>query len=150
MSDVFISYKAEDRVRVVPLVAAIQADGLAVWWDAQIGGGEHWRQAIERELDQARCVLVAWSNGSIGPEGWFVRDEASRAQRRGVYLPILLDLVDPPLGFGEMQALSLVGWNGSRSDKRYIAILASVRAVIGSAPAGVALPPQRTTHRRGI
>ena len=40
MSDVFVSYKAEDRKRVQPLVAALQANGLSVWWDAQIGGGD--------------------------------------------------------------------------------------------------------------
>jgi serine/threonine-protein kinase len=40
MSDVFVSYKAEDRRRVQPLVEALQADGLSVWWDAQIGAGD--------------------------------------------------------------------------------------------------------------
>ena len=47
MSDVFVSYKAEDRRRVKPLVEALQADGYAVWWDAQIGGGAAWRQTRE-------------------------------------------------------------------------------------------------------
>ena len=45
MSDVFVSYKAEDRRRVKPLVEALQADGYAVWWDAQIGGGANYRRA---------------------------------------------------------------------------------------------------------
>lgn len=99
-SDVFISYKAEDRQRLVPLVAALEAEGFSVWWDARIGGGANWRQEIERHLDAASCVIVAWSKRSVGPEGHFVRDEASRALKLGTYLPVLLDAVDPPLGFG--------------------------------------------------
>jgi serine/threonine-protein kinase len=131
MADVFLSYKAEDRRRVEPLVAALEADGLSVWWDPQIGGGTAWRQAIQRELDSAKSVIVLWSKRSIGPEGHFVHDEATRAQRRGVYLPVLIDKVDPPLGFGEIQALPLTAWRGDRSHPRYQAVLARVRKIIG-------------------
>ena len=46
MTDLFVSYKAEDRARVAPLVQALQADGYSVWWDADIGGGEEWRDTI--------------------------------------------------------------------------------------------------------
>jgi serine/threonine-protein kinase len=130
-ADVFISYKAEDRRRIEPLVQALQADGYSVWWDQHIGTGDDWRQAIERQLDAARCVIVAWSKSSIGPEGHFVRDEASRAQRRQVYVPILLDAVEPPLGFGERQATPLRGWRGDRSDAGYQAIHAAVRRIVG-------------------
>src|SRR5437764_12005971 len=90
MADVFISYKAEDRRRIQPLVQALQADGLSVWWDENIGTGDAWRETIEQQLDGARCVLVIWSERSVGPEGQFVREESSRAQRRGVYVPVLM------------------------------------------------------------
>ena len=40
MADVFVSYKAEDRPRVQPLVDALEGDGLTVWWDARVGGGD--------------------------------------------------------------------------------------------------------------
>jgi hypothetical protein len=62
MSDVFVSYKAEDRRRVKPLVEALQADGFSVWWDEQIGGGSAWRQAIETELNAAQGAVVIRSN----------------------------------------------------------------------------------------
>ncbi len=76
MTDLFVSYKSEDRARVAPLVAALEADGVGVWWDAHIGGGTEWRDTIESELNAARCVLVVWSERSTGPDGSFVRDEA--------------------------------------------------------------------------
>jgi serine/threonine-protein kinase len=129
MADVFVSYKAEDRRRVTPLVKALEAEGLSVWWDEQIGGGSSWRREIEAELDAAKCVIVAWSKRSVGPEGEFVQDEATRAKQRHVYVPVTIDKVRVPLGFGETQALALTGWHGSRADRRYQAVLAAVRAI---------------------
>jgi len=144
-TDVFISYKAEDRRRIQPLVQALQADGYSVWWDQHIGTGDDWRQTIERQLDVAKCVIVAWSRRSIGPEGRFVRDEASRAQRRGIYVPVLLDPVEPPLGFGESQATLLRGWRGDRSDARYQAILAAVRRIAGEGG-----EPSQAVSKQGV
>ena len=126
-TDIFLSYKAEDRSRLEPLVAALEAAGFGVWWDARIGGGADWRREIEQHLDAAKCVIVAWSRGSVGPQGHFVRDEATRAFKRGTYLPICLDPVDVPLGFGEVQALSLKGWTDDAKDPRLAALLEVVR-----------------------
>jgi serine/threonine-protein kinase len=131
MADVFVSYKADDRRRVKPLVAALEADGFSVWWDEQIGGGAAWRHTIEAELNAAKSVVVAWSKRSVGPDGIFVQDEATRAQERRVYIPVIIDKVHLPLGFGETQALHLNGWRGDRSDLRYQAVLSAVRRLAG-------------------
>jgi TolB-like protein/tetratricopeptide (TPR) repeat protein len=144
MSDVFVSYKAEDRRQVRPLVEALKADGFSVWWDEQIGGGAAWRNSIEAELDAAKCVIVVWSERSAGPGGSFVRDEASRAMERDVYLPIMLDASRLPLGFGETQALPLNGWKGKKSDPRYQAVVGSLRSIIEHKP----LPPQSHAKAR--
>ena len=131
MADVFVSYKAEDRRRIKPLVEALEADGYSVWWDEQIGGGAAWRHTIEAELNAAKCVVVAWSKRSCGLDGTFVQDEATRAQERRVYIPITIDKVHLPLGFGETQALPLTGWRGDRSDPRYRAVIAAVERLAG-------------------
>lgn len=131
MADIFVSYKAEDRRRVKRLVEALEADNHSVWWDEQIGGGSAWRHEIEAALNAAKCVVVAWSKHSVGPEGMFVQDEATRAQQRHVYVPVTIDKIHLPLGFGETQALPLVGWHGDRSDRRYQAVLAAVRRIAG-------------------
>jgi TolB-like protein len=130
MSDVFLSYKAEDRPRVMPLVDALKADSLSVWWDARITAGSEWREDIQEQLDAAACVIVVWSKRSVGPQGRFVRDEAARAQARGTYLPIRIDMVQPPLGFGELHAISLQGWKGDRADPRYHRLLSAVHATM--------------------
>jgi serine/threonine-protein kinase len=150
MSDVFISYKAEDRRRIALLVQALEQGGLSVWWDAHIGGGEGWRESIQQHLDEAKCVIVVWSKHSTGPHGDFVRDEATRALRRQSYLPILIDKVDLPLGFGESQALSLHGWHGDRSDRRYLALLTAVRAIVSGRPRPRSVPISTSVNRRTV
>ena len=151
MADIFISYKAEDRARVAPLVEALAAEGLSLWWDVHIEGGAAWRASIERELEAAACVIVVWSVNSVGPQGHFVQDEAARGQRRGVCLPVVIDPVEPPLGFGQHQALSLVGWRGSRRDPRFADVLAAARAVIaqGPRPTPLARAPRGRRRRAG-
>lgn len=133
MADVFVSYKTEDRRRVKPLVDALVGEGFTVWWDTQIGSGAAWRHAIETELNAAKCVIVVWSKHSAGLEGAFVQDEASRAQQRRVYVPVTIDKVVVPLGFGETQATSLAGWTGNRTDARFQSVLEAVRLHAGGA-----------------
>lgn len=151
MTEVFVSYKAEDRPRVRSLVEALEAEGLSIWWDARVGGGEDWRDMIAEQLNAAQCVIVVWSKRSTGPEGRFVRDEATRALRKGVYLPVTIDRVEPPLGFGETQVLDLSGWKDSRSDSRYQAVLAGVHSVLGrEAPPVTAAASRVQVSRRAL
>ncbi len=152
MTDVFLSYKAEDRPRVVPLVEALETDGLSVWWDAHIGGGDDWRDTILRHLEAARSVIVVWSKRSVGPHGQFVRDEAARALKRGTYFPIHIDNVGPPLGFGETQALDLTGWKGDRSNPRYQAMIGALRRRLGitAESAKIEQPEQSGVDRRKV
>lgn len=151
MSDVFVSYKAEDKRRVRPLVEALESNGYSVWWDEQIGGGSAWRQSIEAELNKAKCVIVVWSKRSVSPEGTFVQDEATRAQQRHVYVPVLIDKVQLPLGFGETQALPLTGWRGDRSDARYEAVLSAVTRLAGKGDRSASPATARTpVSRRAV
>jgi serine/threonine-protein kinase len=44
---------------------------------------------------------------------------------------VTIDRVQPPLGFGEVQAVSLSGWKGDSADPRYRAVSACVRSMLG-------------------
>ena len=133
-ADCFVSYKREDESRVIPVVGALRAGGLTVWWDREIPGGARWRETIVEQLDASNCVIVCWTDGAVGPDGGYVREEAERAKTRGVLLPVLLDRVDPPFGFAEVQALDLVGWRGNRSDLRCGHFVATARAIAHGEP----------------
>lgn len=134
MADVFVSYKREDEPRVAQIVAALARAGLDVWWDREIVGGASWRQTINEKLDAAKCVIVVWSEASVSPAGEFVHDEAGRAKRRGVLLPLCIDRVDAPIGFGETQTLNLVGWKGNDRDPRFADVRDAVQAIVAGGP----------------
>lgn len=148
MSEVFVSYKREDEARVARLVKALEGTGLSVWWDRGLAAGESWRAQIQAALDAAKCVIVVWTEGSVGPAGDFVRDEAGRAMRRGVLVPVRLDKVPPPLGFGEIQAIDLTRWKGSSRDPFFQDLTAAVAAKLEGRPVPPAKGPMKRLMRR--
>src|SRR3954469_17397423 len=99
MSHVFVSYKREDEVRAGRLARALEAEGLTVWWDRGLPGGESWHRNIEEKLTTAGCVVVVWSSHSAGAEGGYVREEARRGLARNILVPVLIDKLEHlPLG----------------------------------------------------
>ena len=144
MNEVFVSYKREDEARVGRLVQALEGTGLSIWWDRGLAAGESWRAQIQSALDAAKCVIVVWTGESVGPAGDFVRDEAGQAKRRGLLVPVLLDRVDPPLGFGEVQAIDLINWKGNPRDPFFLDLRAAVTAKLE----GRAVPPSKGPMKR--
>lgn len=110
MADIFISYASEDRSRVRPLAEALQERGFNVWWDRSLAAGQDYTAIIEKELKAAKAVIVVWTQSSTAST--FVRDEAGRARDEGRLVPVLLDPVQLPLGFGAFQAEDFTRWNG--------------------------------------
>ena len=80
MADVFVSYARADKALVVPLVAAIEAQGLSLWWDPEIAPGQQFDDQIEAEMNAAKAVLVVWTPTSVTSR--WVRGEAREARRR--------------------------------------------------------------------
>ena len=102
---VFLSYARTDRPRVAKLAEALAAAGLSVWWDTAIETGSRFSTEIERELNAADVVVVAWSAASV-TSAW-VLDEAGAGRDRGRLVPVQLDDTAPPLGFRQYQATDL-------------------------------------------
>src|SRR4051812_49944572 len=100
--DIFFSYAREDQAQVASLVTALEARGWSVFWDRRIPAGKTWRTHIGRALDEARCVVVAWSAHSVESE-WVI-EEADEGKKRGILVPVFLDAVSPPWGFRGIQA----------------------------------------------
>jgi formylglycine-generating enzyme required for sulfatase activity len=145
MADIFFSYKREDRTGIEPLVRLLEREGFSVWWDPTIVAGERFDEVITREIEQASCVIVAWSASSVNAV--WVRDEASSGRDRGVLVPLSLDGVQPPLGFRQFQTPDLSGWSGSPEDPRIRQFIAGVGRVIrraGTQPIAEAREP--ATH----
>jgi len=148
MSHVLVSYKREDELRVSRLIRALQQHGLVIWWDQGLPGAEEWRKNITDALEQAGCVVVVWTERSVGPDGGFVRDEASRALARRVLVPVRLDKVDPPLGFGELQAIDLSHWKSNPNDPFLLDLVEVCRAKLAGTPVPAPKGPSRRLMRR--
>jgi hypothetical protein len=136
MDDIFFSYKHEDRATVELVVGVLQNSGFSVWWDRDLIPGDTYRRTIKQALDQAKCVIVAWSETSA--DSIWVHDEATRGIARGILVPITLDGVRPPLGFGEIQTLDLTGWSGNQDDPRIRQLVVGVERYVKSSTQ----PPQ--------
>jgi hypothetical protein len=123
---VFLSYQSADRERARAVAEVLERRGWPVWWDRDIQAGEAFRNMIEQALSDAACVVVLWTAQSVDSE--WVQEEAQVAKSRGVLVPVLLDDVRQPLGFGQVQAADLVPWEGSPADPHLDALLRGVAA----------------------
>jgi hypothetical protein len=129
MSDIFISYAAEDRDRVLLLVQALEKTGWTMFWDRTIPAGKTWRQTISAEIQACRSVLVVWTQRSVNSE--WVLEEAEIGKRRRILVPVLLDDVEPPLGFGTIQAADLIAWNGDAATPSFHRLISDIAATLG-------------------
>lgn len=125
MADVFLSYSRQDLRRAKPIIKALEAAGLSVWWDRQLVGGSEFSKDIRGELDAAASVVALWSSRSVNSP--WVLDEAGRGRDSGRLVPASLDGTQPPLGFGQIHTIDLSRSRGRALDE----LVEAVKAKIG-------------------
>ena len=142
MTQVFISYSRDNRETAEYVAQALTELGIDVWWDRELPGGAEFSEVIEKQLTEARVAIVLWSESSI--RSGFVRDESMRALEAGKLLPVRIEAVVPPLGFGQIHALDLLDWSGARDDPAFVALADEVRRRLGQP----LMPRQRYVPQR--
>lgn len=144
---VFISYSRENREVAERVAHALNELAIDVWWDRDLPGGSAFAEVLEQRLAEAHVVIVLWSDASI--RSGFVRDESTRALQAGKLLPVRIEEVVPPLGFGQLHALDLFDWDGAHDDPAFAAVSDEVRRRFGQPlVARSAARPSRTRWRR--
>lgn len=128
MSDIFLSYASEDVEHAGRLAQALSRHGWSVWWDRSILPGKIFDKVIEAELSAAKCVIVLWTRHSV--ESRWVRAEAGEALDKGRLIPVLLDESVIPLVFRQVQAASLIGWDGGDAHPGFQHLLKAVGALV--------------------
>ena len=123
---VFLSYSRIDRPTVEVLAIALEQAGLSVWWDGHLEGGSAFAEEIERALNKADAVVVAWSAGSL--RSHWVLDEAAAGRDSDRLVPIRLDNVMPPLGFRQLQAVDFSKWNRTAHAPELNALVRGIQA----------------------
>ena len=145
--DVFVSYARENREAAQRLADALAEKRLRVWWDRDLVAGSEFATVIELQLNSAAVVIGLWSNESV--RSAFVRDECGHALRAGKLLPVRIEEVDLPLGFGQLHTLDLLDWDGDADEEAFQALLLEVERRRTHAPLPLAaLPPPTRFGRR--
>ena len=132
MADIFISYASEDRKRAQVLVLALEQLGWSVFWDLTVPAGLTWDEYIGSKLEEARCVVVAWSESAV--KSRYVREEAREGRDQETLIPVLFEKVKPPFGFGGLHAVDLISWNGGESAATFQELVKGIERVLGTAP----------------
>jgi queuine/archaeosine tRNA-ribosyltransferase len=126
--DICLLY-ARPNGQIVGLLHSILSKSYKVWWDRDIHSGDY-RTEIENQLRRTSCVIPIWcrisrSDPDVVDEATFARDQ------RKALLPIRLESVTPPLGFGSLHTVDLTGWNGDETDPRLLELLRNIQSAIG-------------------
>ena len=146
MTHIFISYSSKDRARAAAVAHALEDDGHDVWWDRDLLGGQSFDRVIHQALTDAQVVIVLWSENSIKSD--WVKDEASLGKQRQCLLPVLIDDVNIPLGFGRIHSERLIDWDGDKDDPQYRDLIEAVAAQkTGDPPPAPTRRPRRKKRR---
>lgn len=129
MADIFVSYAHKNRPRVAEISGALEQGGYQLWWDRQLESGADYGTLIERELDAAGCVVVAWS--AAARQSLWVRAEANEALDAGKLVQVNLDGAKLPLPFTMLHFLDFSSWRGERDCEPWTGLDTRVRGMLG-------------------
>ena len=129
MADVFISYAREDEAVARRLAKALRTAGFDIWWDADLPAHRAYSEVIERNLSEAKAVIVLWSKSAT--QSQWVRAEADYARNAGKLVQARVDRSTPPIPFNQFQCAELGGWRGGTSQAGWAKLQASVHALVG-------------------
>lgn len=129
MTDVFISYKREERPRCVAIYNALVDLKLSVWFDGRIEPGTDFDREIEREVRGAGAVLVLWSE--LAADSDWIRAEARTGRQKERLVAIRLDDCLPPLEFASVQAVDLFDHRDFQSSEGWCQIVGRIGRLVG-------------------
>jgi hypothetical protein len=129
LADVFISYKREERGKAKALAEAVVKRGYSVWWDVDLLPGDRFAKEIDAVIGKAKAAVVLWSKASI--ESDWVIAEATEAKKRKIFLPALIETVEPPLYFRGDHAVDLTTWDGDAESDLLAPLLAAIERRAG-------------------
>lgn len=114
MHDIFISYSSVDRPTARTFAEKLESEGFKVWWDRDIPAGSSFDAVIEKAINEAKVIVVLWSEHSVISQ--WTRVEAEEGRKRGVLVPVLIEQVSIPLAFRNIQAADLSTWAGDEKN----------------------------------
>ena len=89
LADLFLSYARSDRASAAKLIAILEQQGYSTWWDHGLQSGASFAREIQLQIDEAKVVLVIWSQAAAGSD--WVLAEAQRGHARRKLLCTRID-----------------------------------------------------------
>lgn len=142
--DVFVSYRRTDKEFVERFVTALERQGPEVWWDADIGGGDDWRDSIVENLADSDCLVIVFSE-SCNASKQLVKELAVADHLNKVVIPIKIDDAEPKGSF--LYELAWRNWINVHPDPMSKLETAAARIVDSLKEAGWTPPPADLTNR---
>ncbi|RYF94539.1 MAG: TIR domain-containing protein, partial [Chitinophagaceae bacterium] len=127
MADIFISYSSKDIDKTRLVSRFLESQGWSVWWDQAIPVARSYDPVIMGELEQAKCVIVIWTENSL-PSEW-VQKEARAALQGQKYVPIRYG-VNIPAEFAHIEAASPVSWKSNKNNLELHNLLNAVTTLV--------------------
>lgn len=131
MNDIFVSYSHEDRERIRPVVAQLEAQGWPVWWDRRLLPGQRWEEQPREELKNCRALVVMWTRTSVRSD--WVQLEAAEGFKIDGLVPIQLDpyeIAPIPKQFAHIHAADLTAWTAGSNHSEFESVLRALREII--------------------
>ncbi|MFT3810288.1 MAG: toll/interleukin-1 receptor domain-containing protein [Micropepsaceae bacterium] len=119
--DIAASYSRRDAAAVVPLLDALKARGVKVWFDKNIPGGALWEETITRNMRRAKAVVFFASKESLASDRCFDEVSAARTLKRPI-IPVLVEALRIPDDLPDRLVLTLQtrhtvdAWPGAEGD----------------------------------
>lgn len=139
--DIFVSYSREDRNAAKRFAALLESEGFSVWWDAAIHSGESFDEVIEQKLRAAKAAVVLWSPRSVSSR--WVRAEATLADKRHIFVPVIIEKCDLPIIFELTHTTDLSQWDGDRGADDWQRLIEDIRLLVAPHEAEPLAPTPR-------
>jgi hypothetical protein len=125
-NDVCLLYSDLDQTKAEQLEYALNFYSIEVWKTQNIPIGNKRVGETMRVLEQARIIIVLWSNNSV--KSGLLKQLASEAkEKKKVLIFVLLDNVQIPGEFRDIQPANLRNWNGDQEDDQIIKLWVLIR-----------------------
>lgn len=147
--DIAASYSRRDAASVIPLLDALKARGVKVWFDKNIPGGALWEETITRFMRRAKAVVFFASRASLESDRCFDEVSAARTLKRPI-IPVLVEHVNIPDDLPDRLVLTLQtrntieAWPGADGDP--VEALMRALAGFGVYGAAVAAPTEAVSN----
>jgi hypothetical protein len=118
-SEVCLLYSESDKAIAGLLENALNYYSIDIWKAQNISIGGKIISETTKVLQKAKFIIVLWSKASI--KSALLKDLASEAKRnKKVLIPVLIENVNIPGEFNDIQPANLVGWDGDKENEQIV------------------------------